>query len=187
MMKKVSRIFTSWLIKIKEQIDAILLVTPGQWLLNIIVQRFFGVNRKVPWMVHYTSRVQDPKTIQFGRRVWVSFAVSGGCYVQGANGIFIGDDTIFGPGVKIISSNHNIADYDRWIPADPIRIGKHCWIGANAVILPGVYLGDGCVVGAGAVVTKSFPAGSVVGGVPARSLKEAETVSDKERLGITND
>ena len=178
-MKKVSRTLTNSHKKIKELIESVLLVTPGQWVLNIIVQRFFGVNRKVPWMVHYTSRVQDPKTIQFGKRVWVSFAVSGGCYVQGANGIFIGDHTIFGPGVKIISSNHDVADLDRWISTDPIRIGKHCWIGANAVILPGVSLGDCCVVGAGAVVTKSFPARSVIGGVPARLIKEVENLPDK--------
>jgi acetyltransferase-like isoleucine patch superfamily enzyme len=178
-MKKYFRILTRPKKSLEKLLEPVLLVTPGQWILNVIVQRFIGVNRNVPWMVHYTSRVQDPKTIQFGKRVWVSFAVSGGCYVQGANGIILGDDTIFGPGVKIVSSNHDVTDLNRWIPTDPIRIGKHCWIGANAVILPAVSLGDRCVVGAGAVVTKSFPAGSVIGGVPARLLKQVESTISK--------
>lgn len=174
-MKKILKYFPELKKMLEIMFEPVLLVTPGQWILNVIVQRIIGVNKNVPWMVQYTSRVQDPEKIQFGRRVWVSFAVSGGCYIQGANGISIGDDTIFGPGVKIISSNHDMNNLDRWIPTDPIYIGKHCWIGANAVILPGVSLGDRCVVGAGAVVTKSFPAGSVVGGVPARLLKCIET------------
>lgn len=184
MMKRIFRYFPRLKKRLEVIFAPVLLVTPGQWILNVVVQRMIGVNRDTPWMVHYTSRVQDPKTIQFGRRVWVSFAVSGGCYIQGANGITIGDDTIFAPGVKIISSNHDPDNLDRWIPTDPICIGKHCWIGTNAVILPGVTLGDHCIVGAGAVVTKSFPAGSVVGGVPARLLKRVETKSVPGRENV---
>jgi maltose O-acetyltransferase len=52
-----------------------------------------------------------------------------------------------------------------------VKIGNQCWIGAKAVILKDVELGDGCVVAAGAIVTKSFPANSVVAGVPARLLR----------------
>ena len=57
-------------------------------------------------------------------------------------------------------------------PSEPVKIGDDCWMGANAIILPGVELGKGCVVGAGSVVTKSFSEYSVVGGVPARLLKQ---------------
>jgi acetyltransferase-like isoleucine patch superfamily enzyme len=52
-----------------------------------------------------------------------------------------------------------------------VKIGSHCWIGAKAIILKDVALGDYCIVAAGAVVTKSFPAGSVVAGVPAQLLR----------------
>lgn len=142
----------------------------GLWILNQVVQRGFRVNGNVPWMVHYTSRVTVPEKITLGADVWVSFAASGGCYIQGRNGIEIGDHTIFAPGVKIISANHDPDRLGEWLPADPIVIGQGCWIGANAVILPGVRLGDRCLVGAGAVVTKSFPGGSVLGGVPARQI-----------------
>ncbi len=143
-------------------------VPPGLWLVNVFFQRVLRINAGVPWMVHFTSYVSGRVTI--GRNVWVSFAVSGGCYVQGGNGVEIGDDTIFAPGVKVVSANHDRENLQRWSPSEPVRIGRGCWLGANAVILPGVQLGDGCTVAAGAVVTKSFPAGSTVGGVPARLI-----------------
>ncbi len=59
-------------------------------------------------------------------------------------------------------------------PSQPVSIGNDCWLGANAVILPGVNLGTGCVIGANAVVTRSFPEYSVIGGVPAKLLKSRE-------------
>lgn len=95
---------------------------------------------------------------------------TGGCYVQGVFIIVIGDDTIFAPDVKIIPTNHLKDDLAKSVPAEPIRIGKRCRIASNAVILPGVQLGDDVIVGAGAVVTQSFPNGSVIGGVPARLI-----------------
>ena len=123
-------------------------------------------------MVHFTSRVTG--RIIIGKNVWESFAVSGSCYIQGGNGITIGDDTIFAPGVKIISANHDLNDFSKWEEADQITIGKRCWIGANAVILPGVQLGDDVIVGAGAVVTKSFPSSSVIAGVPAKDISKRD-------------
>jgi acetyltransferase-like isoleucine patch superfamily enzyme len=144
-------------------------ISTGLLLMNFLHQKFFDINNSIPWSVHYTSTVQGKITI--GKNVWRSFASSGGCYIQAANGIEIGDDTIFAPGIKIISSNHNPEDMGNWIVVEPVRIGKNCWIGANAVILPGVQLGDNVIVGAGSIVTKSFPSGSVIAGNPARILE----------------
>ena len=93
-------------------------------------------------------------------------------YPQGINGIEIGDDTIFAPGVKIISANHSISNLDSHEKAPPVKIGKNCWLGANAVILPGVVLGDNVTVGAGSVVTKSFESNVILGGVPAKVIKK---------------
>ena len=121
-------------------------------------------------MVNFTSRVSGEITI--GKNVWISFALSGGCYIQGGNGIVIGDDTIFAPGVKIISANHDPGNLRQWEKGGPVIIGKNCWIGANAVILPGVVLGDNVIVGAGAVVTKCFGSDLTVAGIPAKCMIE---------------
>ncbi len=151
---------------------------------NFVCQRLVGLNCECPWRVHFTSTVTSPERMRIHPSVYSSFELSGGCYIQGVNGIEIGEGTLFAPGVKIISGNHNREDYDRWVPAEPIRIGPHCWLGANAVILPGVQLGPRVVVGAGAVVTKSFPEGSVVAGVPARGMSSRNVVS---RSSATDD
>jgi len=73
--------------------------------------------------------------------------------------------------VKIISANHKIEDLSKHEKTRPIRIGKDCWLGANAIILPGVELGDRVIVGAGTVVTKSFPSNCIIMGVPARIIR----------------
>jgi serine acetyltransferase len=150
-----------------------------RWLVNFFFQRVLRLNADVPFQVHFTSTVSVGQGIVVGRNVWKSFALSGGCYIQGGNGIRIDDDTIFAPGVKIISANHARNDVRAWEPAPPLCVGKRCWIASNAVILPGVQLGDDVVVGAGAVVNRSFPSGSVIGGVPARILS-AKPVSPGE-------
>lgn len=140
-----------------------------RWV-NFVFQKVFRINAEVPFMVHFTSSVS--KTIFIGKNVARYFANSGGCYIQGINNIHIGDNTIFAPGIKIISANHHKNDYqkhDRSVA--PVRIGNNCWIGANAVILPGVILGDNVIVGAGSVVTKSFSSNLTIGGNPARILK----------------
>lgn len=142
----------------------------GLRILNFIFQKIFRVNAEVPFMVHYTSCVK--KTVYLGKNVAPFFANSGNCYFSGINKIFIGDNTIFAPGVKVISANHDKVDYSKHIKNEtPIRIGKNCWLGATSVILPGVQLGDNVIVGAGSVVTKSFGSNLIIGGNPAKIIK----------------
>ena len=94
-----------------------------------------------------------------------------------AGGIEIGDDTIIGNFVSFHSENHNYKDYNTPIRLQGvnhrgIKIGKNCWIGAKVTILDGTVLGDGCIVAAGAVVNgKEYPENSIIGGVPAKILK----------------
>jgi len=139
-------------------------------IVNFLFQRVFRINAGAPWSVHYTSIVENPDRLRLGRGVSRSLAVSAGCYLQAYNGIEIGDDTIFAPGVKIVSTNHDEVTFGA-VSESPIVIGSHCWLGANAVILPGVTIGDGSIVGAGAVVTKPVPPGVIVAGVPARVVR----------------
>jgi acetyltransferase-like isoleucine patch superfamily enzyme len=151
----------------------------GLFLVNFLFQRILGFNAVYRFPVHFTSTVTGDVSI--GEGVWSSFAISGGCYIQGANGLVIEDGTIFAPGVKILSANHSIGGLKGWDQAEPIRIGKECWLGANSVILPGVVLGDRVVVGAGAVVTKSFPSNSIVGGVPAKLMRTVESPANENK------
>lgn len=100
--------------------------------------------------------------------------------VNGTGGVDVGDDTLIGPGVRIVSYQHRFAA-GQTIRSQPtegkaIRIGRDCWIGANAVILAGVSVGDGAVVAAGAVVTRDVMGGAVVAGVPAVFKKMREEV-----------
>ncbi len=89
--------------------------------------------------------------------------------------IEIGSNNMFGPDIYITDSNHQfgmgLSPASMPMQKGKVCIGNHCWIGAKAIILKDVVLGDHCVVAAGAVVTKSFPAGSVIGGVPARLIR----------------
>lgn len=98
--------------------------------------------------------------------------------VNGTGGVDIGEDTLVGPGVRIISYQHRHARSEsirtQAVDARPIHIGRDCWLGANAVILAGVTIGDGAVVAAGAVVREDVPAYAIVAGVPARLKKYRE-------------
>lgn len=86
--------------------------------------------------------------------------------------ITIGYDVAIAENVVIRDSdNHEIPD-GRHIKTRPVTIGNHVWIGMNSMILKGVTIGDGCIVAAGSVVNKSFPANCLIGGVPAKILKE---------------
>ena len=121
-------------------------------------------------MVNFTACVVGDVSI--GKNVWISFALNRGYYVQGGNGVIIGDNTIFASGVKIISANHDFDNLSSWKKGAPVTIGKNCWIGANSSILPEVNLGDNVIVGAGSVVTKTFPSNCIIAGNPAIKLKE---------------
>lgn len=131
-----------------------------------------GGNKRAYWPVHPTSQIHDPERILVGVDAYPG--CMRGCYIQGKGTITIGDYTQIAPNVVIVSANHDVYDSRKHIPA-PVKIGKYCWLGAGAKIMPGVELGDWTIVGAGAVVTKSFSAGyCVVGGVPATVIKQLD-------------
>ena len=98
-------------------------------------------------------------------------------YLGGGGGLEIGDDCIIGQYLSCHPENHNYSDPDELIrlqgvTRQGIKIGPNCWIGSKVTILDGVTIGANCVIAAGAVVTKSMPANTVIGGVPAKVLKK---------------
>ncbi len=132
----------------------------------------WGGNRKAYWPVHWTSKVFDPENILVGIDAYPG--IMNGCYIQGKGGIIIGDYTQIAPNVAIVSANHDLYDSRNHV-LKQVKIGKYCWIGAGAKIMPGVEIGDWTIVGAGAVVTKSFPEGHcIIAGVPAVKVKDLD-------------
>ncbi len=133
-------------------------------------QKVIGYNAASYWPVSHRSIVVNPANIYVGKG---SFPGSmPGCYIQGLGKIYIGNYSIFAANVGIISGNHSVGNVESY-ELSSVRIGSYCWVGMNAVILPGVTLGDFTVVGAGAVVTKSFPEGfCIIGGNPAKIIKQ---------------
>jgi acetyltransferase-like isoleucine patch superfamily enzyme len=90
--------------------------------------------------------------------------------------IVLGEDALLGPDVYITASNYRTRAGEV-IMGQPreeadVRIGRDVWLGARAIVLPGVTIGDGCVVGAGSVVTRSLPPGAIAVGAPARIVGE---------------
>ena len=177
--------FLEWLIM--NQRDA-----RPRWYIRLLapMYQYRGRGSKIYWSV----RMDTPPY----RRFWLgrkSVIESYSCINNAVGDVTIGDNTrigihctIIGPvcignnvnlaqGITVTALNHNFADTNRrideqGISTNPVVIGDDVWIGANAVILPGVTIGRHVVVAAGAVVTKDVPEYSVVAGVPAKVIKE---------------
>lgn len=156
-----------------------------------------GVDFNLTGRFKQTLRGSEPRgTIEIGDENWIErgavlWAFGGsiktaprvfvGPYVTiyGHGGVEIGEWSLISMHATILSSNHTIPAMDRCIRWEkdlllPTKIGRDVWIGANAVILGGVTIGDGAVVAAGAVVTKDVESGAIVAGNPARLLRKRE-------------
>ena len=124
----------------------------------------------------------DKKNIIIGKSV----SFGGNVTLFGTASITIGDHSMIALNVVIHTSTHDYNCHPMWIKRidRPVKIGKHVWIGAGAIILPGVKIGDFAVVGAGSVVTKHVPLGAIVAGNPARLIKyrDSKIFMNKEEI-----
>ena len=140
---------------------------------NVFVQKILGYQRHIPFPVSFRSRISNWENIVFDIEDLGVFQ-NGGCYFQAAADahIYIGKGTCIAANVGIITANHDLHDLTKAAPGKDVRLGEKCWIGMNSTILPGVTLGDHTIVGAGSVVTKSFPEGHcVIAGNPAKIIR----------------
>lgn len=148
-----------------------------KWILRYwFGQKVLGKNRHVPWPCPADVHIASPKNIVFDPDDMHSIN-SSGAYFQGIDAtISIGHGTEISLNTGFITANHDMRSEGRChLQGKPIVIGDCSWVGMNAVILPGVTLGAHTVVGAGAIVTKSFPEGHcVIAGNPARKIKDLE-------------
>lgn len=108
------------------------------------------------------------KFTSIGKNVFINHA----CSFLDMGGITIEDKVLIGPRVNLVTENHPLDPEDRRaLITSPIILKQNAWIGAGATILPGVTIGENAVVAAGAIVTKDVDPNTVVGGVPARLIK----------------
>ena len=111
------------------------------------------------------------KHVHFGKNIYANFNLT----MVDDGHIYVGDYTMFAPGVIVATAGHPILPELRETVYQynmPVHIGKNCWIGAGAIILPGVTIGDQVVVGAGSVVTKDLPSNVLAVGNPCRVIRE---------------
>ena len=135
-----------------------------------LIKNLFG-NFEEGSFIEPNLRVDYGYNIHVGANFYANFD----CTFLDVCPITIGDNVMFAPGVQLYTATHPIDPVERNSGleyAKPITIGNNVWIGGSAIVVPGVTLGDNVVVAAGAVVTKSFPDNVVIGGNPARVIKE---------------
>lgn len=115
------------------------------------------------------ARIQT-RDFSVGAHSWVNR----GLVVEGAGAVSIGEGTLVGPEVMMVTSTHRRTEDGRVDPRatyEPVRVGDRCWIGARVTIVPGVTIGDDVSIAAGAVVASDLGPGGLYGGVPARRLR----------------
>ncbi|MEH6582660.1 MAG: DapH/DapD/GlmU-related protein [Halioglobus sp.] len=119
----------------------------------------YGVYIKFPWLVEIGDNVSINRGVEFYSDFF------------GGNSIVIGSDVIIAPNARFHAADHDLSGSSFSHSGKTIRVGDNVWIGASAIILPGVSIGDGAVVGAGSVVTRDVPENTVAVGNPARVIK----------------
>jgi maltose O-acetyltransferase len=125
------------------------------------------------------SMIEPPFYCSYGQNIYIGDYVYLNvlCNILDCNRVHIGNHVMFGPSVQVYTAAHHIQAETRikgWEVAKPIIIEDNVWIGGGAILLPGVKIGRNAVVGAGAVVSRSVPANTVVAGNPAKVLRKIE-------------
>ena len=146
------------------------------WALRSVWQRnILRLGPPRPWPVVLTCQISDPARIFFHPDDINNFQSQGTYFQNFSANIHLGRGVYIAPNVGLITANHDVKNPSLHMDGKDICIGDGCWVGMNSVILPGVSLGPGTVVAAGSVVTKSFLDGwQIIGGVPARALKNIQ-------------
>ena len=138
----------------------------GEGVLSKIGWCVLGVYIEAPFYANFGG-----KHCHFGKMVYANYHLT--CVDD--THIYIGDYTMIGPNVTIATAGHPILPELRekiYQYTMPVHIGRNCWIGAGAIILPGVTIGDNTVIGAGSVVTKDIPSDVVAVGNPCKVMRE---------------
>jgi acetyltransferase-like isoleucine patch superfamily enzyme len=133
-----------------------------------LLSQIIGANVDESTTVFTPLYINYGKNTTIGKNVFINFD----CVFLDLGGISIEDNVLIAPKVSLLTEGHPIEPENRQsLTVAPIHLKKNAWIGANATILPGVTIGENAVVAAGSVVSKDVPDNTVVGGIPAKVLK----------------
>ena len=134
-----------------------------------LLSEITGSETDATTMVFPPFQINYGKNTKIGKDVFINFD----CTFLDLGGITIDDQVMLGPKVSLLSEGHPVSASDRQtLTAGPIHIKRNAWIGAGAIILQGVTIGENAVVAAGAVVSMNVAANTVAGGVPAKHIKD---------------
>lgn len=149
------------------------------WFWRKLVYSFAGLKIGRKSKIHFGARFFNPKGVEIGEGSLVGeFA-----FLDGRAPLKIGNHVDIASQVLIYNSEHDMNSDDFRAVEEPVEIGDFAFIGPRAIILPGVKIGKGAVVAAGAVVTKDVAPFKIVGGVPAKEIGERENREPNYRLG----
>lgn len=143
------------------------------------IYRLAGVKIGAGSTIHTGCRFYQPENISIG----VDTSVGDRCFLDGRAKLIIGSHVSIASQVLIYNSEHNIND--EWFTAQnaEVKIGDYVFVGPRAIILPGVTIGSGAIVAAGAVITKNLSEGTIAGGVPAIKIGERKLKDFRYKLG----
>ena len=142
--------------------------------IRVIVARLFGAKIGNSSSLSNSCQIWNPCNLHMGE--WS--IISEECNIYSVDKVVIGDRVAISREVFICGASHDITSPIMELKHAPVVIGSDVWIGARAIVLPGVSVGDGAVVAAGAVVTKDVVPWTVVGGNPAKFIKKRELKND---------
>lgn len=158
------RIYNMWAIKLKSSVQSRISMKIRCFLTKGFVE-YCGENVNIEQGAHFNHELHIGNNSGIGKN----------CYISGK--IFIGNDVMMGPDCIMYSYSHehgsinmpmNLQGFEN---ETPVIIGNDVWIGARVIVLPGVHVGNHCILGAGAVVTKNVPDYAIVGGNPAKIIR----------------
>lgn len=139
-------------------------------VLRVNLLRFFGVQIGRKTTIHGRCWFGGTN-IQIGDRTWINYGVT----FDNAATIILGNDCLVGPQVMFLTSSHELGPSERRganATSKPISVGSGSWLGARSTIMPGVTIGEGCVIAAGALVNRDCRPNTLYAGVPARPIRD---------------
>lgn len=153
-------------------------------------QRRATLSQVVGYPVPASAEINAPVHSDFGPHIFIGehVYVNQDVMFVDLGGIYLGDGALIGPRATLITVNHlEDSARRRDVQAQAVHIEKNAWVGAGALILPGVTVGENAIVGAGAVVTKDVPANAVVVGTPAKVLRRVKGTATGEKMRRLDD